>query len=141
MRKFIQGMLVNFALVVLCVHVTPNIILNNWAHSKFVLELLLATVVIRLLLLITNQFSSRYPIIEYLLEFGMVLAVVLGFGWLFGWYNLDYLWAMLVIVIAVYAAVYAVGMGKIRRDITFINEQIILRKKENRHGKKENRHE
>lgn len=133
MKKFMQALLVNFALVVLGSHVISSVIFNNWAQSKFVLELLLATVVIRLLLLLTNRFNSRYPILEYLLEFGMVLAVVLGFGWLFLWYSIEYVWAIVIIVAAVYAAVYAVGMGKIRRDVTFINEQIKLRKKENSH--------
>lgn len=133
MKKFMQGLLVNFALVVLFAHVISSAIFNEWSFSKYILELLLATVVIRLLLLLTNKFSSRYPILEYLLEFGMVLAVVLGFGWLFGWYNLDYLWAMILVVVIVYAAVYAVGMDKTKRDVAFINEQITLRKKENSH--------
>lgn len=133
MKKFMQGLLVNFALVVLGAHIISSAIFNDWAHSKYIIELLLVTVVIRLLLLLTNRFSSRYPVLEYLLEFGMVLAVVLGFGWMFGWYGLDYLWAMFMIVTAVYAAVYAVGLGRIRRDVAFINEQITLRKKENSH--------
>jgi hypothetical protein len=130
MKKFIQALLVNFALVVLGAHIFPSIINNDWARSKFILELLLVTVVIRLLLLLTNKFSSHYPILEYLLELGMILAVVLGFGWLFRWYDLARLWMMVAIVVAVYAAVYAVGIGKMRRDVAFINKQIKLRKKE-----------
>ena len=130
MKKFMQALLANFALVVLGAHIVFSAISNDWPRSGFVLELLLATVIIRLLLLLTNRFSSHYPIFEYLLEFGMVLAVVLGFGWLFGWYRLDYLWAIVVTVAAVYVAVYAVGMGKTRRDVTFINEQITRRKRD-----------
>lgn len=130
MKKFIQALLVNFALVVLCAHVFPSIINNDWPHSKLILELLFVTVVIRLLLLLTNKFSSHYPILEYLLELGMILAVVLGFGLLFRWYDLAHLWMLVAIVVAVYAAVYAVGVGKIRRDVAFINKQIKLRKKE-----------
>ncbi len=130
MKKFIQALLVNFALVVLGAHIVPSIINNDWTHSNFILELLFVTVVIRLLLLLTNKFSSHYPIIEYLLELGMILAVVLGFGWLFKWYDLAHLWMMVAIVVAVYAAVYAMGIGKIRRDVAFINKQIKLRKKE-----------
>lgn len=133
MKKFMQDLLVNFALVVLGAHVISSIIFNNWPHSEYIVQLLLTTAVIRLLLLLTNQFSSRYPILEYMLDFGMVLTVVLGFGWLFGWYSLEYLWAIVLIVAIVYAAVYAVGMGRIRRDVAFINEQITLRKKESRH--------
>ena len=131
MKKFAQALLINFALVVLGAHVVFGIVLNDWPHSRFILELLLATVTIRLLLLLTNQFSSHYPILEYLLEFGMVLAVMLGFCWLFGWYSLNYLWAIIVTVATVYVAVYAVGMGKTRHDVTFINKQITLRKKKN----------
>lgn len=130
MKKFMQGLLINYALIVFCAHIIYSIICAEWLFSRFILELFLTTVVIRVLLLLTNQFSSRYLILEYLLEFGMVLTVVLGFGWLFGWYTLEYMWGIILTVAVVYAAVYAVGLGRIRRDVAFINEQITLRKKE-----------
>jgi len=129
MRKFIQRLLVNFALIVLCSHIATSMYFNDWPHTLFILELLLVTVIIRLFLLLTNRFNSRYPALEYLLEIGMVLSVVLGFGWLFEWYKPSYLLYVIITIVTVYAAVYAVGMGKTRRDVTFINEQIKKRKK------------
>jgi len=89
--------------------------------------------VIRLLLLLTNKFNSHYPILEYLLELGMVLIVVLGFGWLFQWYDLTELWIMIASISAVYIAVYLVGIGEIKRDAAFINKQIKRRKEDIKH--------
>lgn len=130
MKKFMQGLLVNFALVVLCVCIISAFFHNRWTVSIFILELLAATIVIRLLQLLTNKFDSRYPILEHLLEFGMALVVVLGFGWLFKWYE-DVWWLIIIIsmVIIIYVGVYALGVGRIKRDVAYINEQIALRKK------------
>ena len=130
MKKFMQDLLVNFALVVLGSHL---FFYDNVPRLVFILQLLAATVVIRLLLLLTNKFNSHYPILEYLLELGMVLIVVLGFGWLFQWYDLTELWIMIASISAVYIAVYLVGIGEIKRDAAFINKQIKRRKEDIKH--------
>ena len=131
MKKFIQDGLINYALAVIIIHFISNSLTpGTWEQNTYLFELLFVILVIRLLVLLTDKFQSRYPILEYLLELGMVLGVVLGFGWLFGWYGADYFGVMIVTIVTVYAGVYAVGIGRTKRDIAFINEQIIKRKKE-----------
>jgi hypothetical protein len=128
MKKFTQNLLGNYALIVLGAHVLPSVFQGDWLLSKYILELFIITVIIRLLMLLTDRFQSRYPILEYTLELGMVLAVVLGIGWMFEWYYTEHIPQMVITIVAVYVAVYAVGIGKIRHDVNFINEQIKRRR-------------
>lgn len=128
MKKFTQNLLVNYALAVLAIFVANSLAFGIGDYARYHFELLLVIIVIRLLLLLTNKFQSRWPVLEYLLELGMVLATVLGFGWLFEWYDMNYLGYMIATIVAVYIGVYAVGIGRARRDAAFINEQIKLRR-------------
>lgn len=128
MKNFVKDGLVNFALIVLGAYIIPSIMGYGWEHSINILQLLMVTFLIRLLQLLTSKFVSRYPILEYLLELGMILAVVLGFGWLFKWYDIDRLAAIVLTVIVIYAAAFALDLTKTRRDVGFINDQIKLRR-------------
>jgi hypothetical protein len=130
MKKFINDWLVNFALVVLGVFGVFFIAHRNGDDLFFILELLLTTLLIRLLQMLTGKFTSRYPMLEYLLEFGMVVSVVLGSGWVFGWYNFESIWLIIVVIAIVYMAGYVLDLTKANRDIMYINEQIKRRRME-----------
>jgi hypothetical protein len=128
MKKFLQDLFVNYGLAIPIIFSIDSLTSGDWSNFDYLFQLLFVIFVIRLLILLTNKFQSRYPILEYLLELGMVLTVVLSFGLLFEWYDADYLGMMIVTIVIVYAAVYAVGIGRTRRDAAFINEQIKLRR-------------
>lgn len=90
-------------------------------------ELLGVLLVIRLLVLLTARFELRWPILEYLLELGVVLAVVLPAGWLLKWYDMRFFGFMIAIIASVYLVLYIIGAGKARKDAEFINAQIQMR--------------
>lgn len=127
MKKFIQDLLINYALAVIGIYIINSLATGIWATTLYLCELFFVILMVRLLMFFTNRFRSRYPVLEYLLEMGMILAVVLGFGWLFKWYDFSYLWLMIATIVTIYIAVYAVGIGRTKRDVAFINEQIRLR--------------
>lgn len=124
MRKFINGWLANYALVLICISVINLIVNRNWDNVSFYIELFTVTLMIRLLQLLTNKFVSNYPILEYLLEFGMVIAVVLVGGWLFAWYNIKGMLFVLLTIAVVYVIAYVLDLTRASRDIAYINEQI-----------------
>lgn len=130
MKTFIKDWLVNFALIVLSVDGVFFIVNRSWENISFNVELLFVTLLIRLLLILTGKFTSRYPILEYLLEFGTVTTVVLGIGWLLGWYNIDHMWLIIVIIAIVYTTGYVLDLTNANRDIAYINEQIKQRCKD-----------
>jgi hypothetical protein len=125
-----QEFLVNYALAVIAITTISGLAFgfNEYMPYRSNLELLGVIFVIRLLILATNKFQSRWPILEYLLEFGMVLAVVLSCGWILDWYDANYFGQMFITILVVYVGIYAVGFGRARRDAAFINEQIKQRR-------------
>ena len=127
MKKFIKNWLMNFALILISINIVSFALDRNWNHVSFVFELLFVTLMIRLIQILTNKFSSRYPILEYMLEFAMVTAIVFGFGWLFGWIGKNW-WHNLIVIIIVYAAAYVLDLTRTKRDISYINEQIKIRR-------------
>ena len=127
MKKFVKNWLMNFALILISINIVSFAINRNWNQVSFVFELLFVTLMIRLIQVLTNKFSSRYPILEYMLEFAMVTAIVFGFGWLFGWIGKNW-WHLLIVIIIVYAAAYVLDLTRTKRDISFINEQIKIRR-------------
>lgn len=132
MKKFVKDWLVNFALVLLSVYVVFVIVNRNWEDVSFAFELLLVTLAIRLLQMLTSKFTPRYPILETLLEFVMVTAVVLSSGWLLEWYIVENIWLIIIVIAIVYTAGYVLDLTKANRDIAFINEQIRRRREKQR---------
>jgi hypothetical protein len=122
-----KNWLMNFALILISINIVSFAINRNWNQVSVVFELLFVTLMIRLIQILTNKFSSRYPILEYMLEFAMVTAIVFGFGWLFGWIGKNW-WHLLIVIIIVYAAAYVLDLTRTKRDISFINEQIKIRR-------------
>ena len=129
LKVFIKALLVNFALIVIGAYGIPFIVWGEWEQAELILQLLLATVVIRLLLLLTNKLNINNIIAGYVLELAMTLAVVLGFNVIFQWYALQYVWGLILTVVLVYIVAILLDIARTRRDVAFINEQIKLRRK------------
>ncbi len=128
MKNFFKNLLINFAIVVIVANFVPAIFNGSWGSSLFILQLLLMMLVVRLGQLLTNLFTSKYRILEIGLELLMVMAVVLAFGWLFKWYTLSYIWMMPLMVVIVYIFAYLLDIARTRKEIDFINKQLMRRK-------------
>ncbi|MGL6201373.1 MAG: hypothetical protein ACRC3H_20820 [Lachnospiraceae bacterium] len=124
MKRFINNWLANYALIFICINAFSLVVYGNWESTLFYFQLLFVTLVIRLLQLLTDKFTSHYPILEYLLELGMVIAVVLAAGWLFRWYSAIGMWPILVTIAVTYIVAYVLELTRTSRDIAYINEQI-----------------
>ena len=125
MKKFINDWLANFALIVLlgCI----ALLLMDHASSvvaAFFLQLLLVTLVIRLLQLLTTKFISNFFAFEYLVEFAMVVVVVLSGAWLFNWHHFFKIWFILLMIAVVYIIAIILDLTRTNRDVNYINEQI-----------------
>lgn len=128
MKSFMQKLLINYALAIIGVAAINGAVYGPSEFMGFSLELLLVMFVVRLAMLLTDKFESRWPALEKLVDLGAALAIVLGGGWLFGWYDISTFGYILAVVVAVYVAVYAVGIGRAKREAESINEQIKLRR-------------
>ena len=132
MKIFIKDWLANFALIVLSVYGITSFYNGLYSDLIFILQLFFTTLVIRLLQIPVRKYESRYPFLEYLLEFGMVVAVVLGLGLIFGWHSGKGIPLIILTIIVAYAAAYLLDLTRTNKDIAYINEQI-KKRRENDH--------
>lgn len=128
MKRFIKDWLVNYALIVVVSAFLPALLCNNWLSLKGTLEMLGVTLVIRLLLLLTSRMNPKWPIVQYIVEIGMVMTVVLLSGYGLGWFTPSYIWAFALAVLAVCVPAYWLDIARDRRDVAYINEKIRQRR-------------
>ncbi len=128
MKNFVHRVLINYALVVIVLGLVNLTAFGPSEFASFTLELLLVLVTVWVAFMLTARIKYRWPVLEKLLELAAVLAIVLSGGWIFRWYDVSLLGYMVFIIVAVYAGVYAIGIGRAKKDAEYINEQIKLRR-------------
>jgi hypothetical protein len=126
MKEFIKRWLLLFAMIVLSVHIIGSAASGEWGNTSFILELLLATLVIRLLQLLTAKIPVRVSALCYLIDLGAVLVTVLFFGWLWKWYTASVFSIIITLatIIPVFVAAMILDVVIVRRDVDIINKQI-----------------
>jgi len=129
MKTFFKNWMMLFGLVTISAHIVPSLFNGYWAITAFTIKLLVVTLVVCLLQLLTNKITVRTPLIKYLIDLGMVLGIVLFFGWIWEWYSVKNVWLVFVMVIPVFAAGYFLDLINVRQDVNFINLQIKRRRK------------
>ena len=128
MKKFFKNWMVLFGLVTISAHIVPSLFNGYWEIAISIIKLLAVTLVVCLLQLLTNKITVRTPLIKYLIDLGMVLGIVLFFGWIWEWYSAKNVWLVFVMVIPVFAAGYFLDLIYVRQDVNFINQQIKRRR-------------
>jgi hypothetical protein len=94
---------------------------NKSISADTILQIIGANIVITFGLFLTNKIEFRYAILEFLLDIGFMLAVIVLAGTIFKWYFKIPLWLPPVIVVAVYILFYLLDIIRVRRDIKEIN--------------------
>jgi uncharacterized membrane protein YoaK (UPF0700 family) len=78
--------------------------------------------VITIGLFLTHKIELRYAILEFLLDIGFMMAVIVLSWTLFKWYSLIPVWVPLIIVLLVYILFYLLDVVRVHRDIKEINK-------------------
>ena len=123
MRDFIKNLLIGFAVVILCVTVGVHFA-GIGIDTGSILALFFAVLLIQLLHLLIQKFTSEYIVLMYLLEFVITISVMLASWWFFGWHNFVSVIFVLVTIVIVYIIVFTLDFAIVKRDIAYINEQI-----------------
>jgi len=134
MKKLILNILATTAAVEILLVITGAFIQggisNGFIQAVIFIQLLAVNTVIHLGMLLTRKFENRYAILEYLLDMGYILIVLLVFGSVFQWYP-ESPWLLAVIAVAVYAFGIFTNMVRVRKDINDINKLLMKRKENN----------
>jgi Ca2+/Na+ antiporter len=95
---------------------------NKSIPALTILEIIGANIVITIGLSLTHKIESRYAILEFMLDIGFMMAVIVLSWTLFKWYSRIPVWVPLIIVLVVYILFYLLDIVRVRRDIKEINK-------------------
>jgi Ca2+/Na+ antiporter len=95
---------------------------NRSISAGTILEVIGANTVITMGLFLTYKIELRYPILEFLLDIGFMVAVIVLLGTLFGWYSYIPVWVTVIIVVVVYILFYLLDIIRVRKDVKEINK-------------------
>jgi hypothetical protein len=114
------------SLVILAVFL--KIIDDDVIYIRTVLEIFGANIVINSGIFLLHKFESRYIILEYLLDIGLIIIVLVVFGAIFNWYSAIPVWLLVVMAVVIYLFAIITDITKIRKDTREINELLQKRK-------------
>jgi hypothetical protein len=95
---------------------------NKYINASTILEILAANTVISTGLFFTHKIEFRYAILEFALDIGFMMAVIVLSGILFCWFSVIPAWIPLIIVLMVYILFYLLDIIRVHRDIKEINK-------------------
>ncbi|MDR0322900.1 MAG: DUF3021 family protein [Treponema sp.] len=85
-------------------------------------------IVIHLGLLFTRKFESKYYFLEYLLDIGYIMAVLIVSGAVLGWYDFTPIWILAVMAIVIYFFGLFANIVRTNEDVKEINKLLQKRK-------------
>jgi len=95
---------------------------NKSISATTILEIIGVNAVITIGLFLTTKIELRYPILEFLLDIGFMITVIVLSGTLFKWYSYIPVWVPVIMVIVVYILFYLLDIIRVRKDIKEINK-------------------
>lgn len=122
MKRGIVNVLCTTAVTLLVLAVFGAMFGARFLFISSVFQSLLVNLVIHAGLIVTKKFESSYAVLEYMLDIGYTVAVVLTAGAAFHWYASTPAWVLAAISVIVYCAGLWIGTLRTRREIKEINE-------------------
>ena len=102
------------------------------SYAPVVLQIFAANIVINIGLFILWKFEIRYLILQYLLDVGYIIVVLIVFGLVFDWYSAVPVWFLVVTAAVIYIFATIITITKFRKDTNEINE--LLQKRKEKQG-------
>ena len=97
---------------------------NKFITADTILEIIGANTVITIGLPLINKIELRYPILEFFLDIGFMIAVIVLSGTLFNWYSYIPVWVPVIMVVVVYILFHLLDIIKVRKDVKEINKML-----------------
>ena len=127
MKKILQNTCILAALMILAVFVISIIWSGVTAEIKLVLQLFGLALSISILNYIFDEFTSLSILMNYIVKYFAITGVVMLFGFIVGWFFPNNFWMAFIYVGAVLVMLYLIDGFKVKKDIEYINQQIIER--------------
>jgi hypothetical protein len=128
MKKLIINCLATTGLTLIILAMIASLYQAKFLCVSSVYQSFLVNIIIHLGLILVQKFESKYFIIEFIVEIGFILGLLVTFGFLFKWYSSTPLWVVILMGIVIYLLGCLVNIMKINDDISYINKQLKLTK-------------
>jgi len=97
--------------------------------ANTIYEIFLVNVIIHFGFFLTRKFESLYIVLEYLLDLGYTVLVLVLFGIVFNWYYAIPIWLLAIMGVLVYAFHVLIGILRLKKDANDLNGLLKKRKK------------
>ena len=97
-------------------------------YAPAILEIFAANIVINVGLAIIWKLEIRYMIVEYLVDVGYTIAVLVVFGKIFDWYSSIPVWLLALMAVVIYTLAVIISINKSKKDTDEINELLQKRR-------------
>jgi hypothetical protein len=101
---------------------------KEFSYSFVVLQIFAANIVINFGLFMLWKIEIRYLILQYMVDVGYIILVLVVFGFIFDWYSTVPVWFLVAAAAVIYAFAAIITATKFRKDTEEINELLQKRK-------------
>jgi len=100
------------------------------SYNYVIFQILGANTLIVLGLNLTHKFESTYAVLEYLLDTGYTIVILVVFGLIFDWYSAVPLWYLIFMGVVIYLTGVLINAVRNHNDLNEINK-LLKKRKEN----------
>jgi hypothetical protein len=129
MRRTIENIMTTIGSVLILLAIFAGIFDVKYIHIGTFFEILGASTVINLGLILTQKYESRYVILEFLLDITFIITVIITFEIIFKWYSDIPVWIHIIMVVVIYIFGLLINVIRVRNDAKEMDDLLQKRKK------------
>jgi len=124
MNKLIVNCLATTGLTLITLAVIASLYQAKFLCVSSVYQCFIVNIIMHVGLILVRKFESNYFVIEFIIEIGYVLGLLIVSGFFFKWYSSTPLWVLILMGIVVYFLGCLLNIMKINDDMAFINKKL-----------------
>lgn len=124
MKKMAANILCSTGITLIVLAALGTMYGAHYLFIKSVFQSFFANIIIHAGLRLTHRFESGYAALEYMLDIGYTIAVVILCGAVFDWYTSTPVWLLIIMSVVIYLAAVSLSIFRMKKDIEEINELV-----------------
>ena len=132
MKRYVVNVLATTGLSLIVLSVIALICDANHLEIASVFETFAVNIVIHIGLLLVQNIECRYAAVEFVLDVGFVILVLIVCGTIFGWFTSTPIGLLAVMAIVIYLLSITLNLFRMQQEANEINALLQRRNKKNR---------
>ena len=130
MKKFINILLCNYAIMVIIVGAGFVFLGTGEFRTSLLFELFVTLLPVRLIAAMMDKYlsNSKYFVLNHLFDYIAAMLFYLLAWRIFGWHERISIWFMIISIAAICVGMFLLVLRKTKQDIVYINEQLKQRR-------------